>query len=71
MHADDDEWPVRPKPPSTPAHEGVGRVAAMGKVVKQVREGERVGVRWLFQHCVARAAHVAGVPDGLGAVGGR
>ena len=100
VHAADGDWPVRPKPPFTPGHEGIGRLVAMGKGVKQVKEGDRVGVPWLFQacglcdycltsretmcesalyggytanggfaeYCVAPAAYVPRIPDGLGAV---
>ena len=51
VHAADGDWPGRPKPPFTPGHEGIGRVVAMGKGVKQIKEGDLVGVPWLFEAC--------------------
>ena len=51
VHAADGDWPVKPKPPFIPGHEGIGRVVAMGKNVKGVKEGDRVGVPWLFEAC--------------------
>ena len=35
----------------TPGHEGVGHVVAVGSGVKFVREGDRVGVPWLYTAC--------------------
>lgn len=51
LHAADGDWPVKPKPPFIPGHEGVGYVAAVGAGVTHVREGDRVGVPWLFSAC--------------------
>ena len=51
LHAVKGDWPVRPKPPFIPGHEGVGTVAAVGRSVKRVREGDRVGVPWLHSAC--------------------
>jgi propanol-preferring alcohol dehydrogenase len=51
VHAADGDWPVRPKLPFTPGHEGVGRVVAMGKGVRQIEDGDMVGVPWLFEAC--------------------
>ena len=51
LHAADGDWPVRPKPPFIPGHEGVGHVAAVGAGVSQVKEGDRVGVPWLYSAC--------------------
>lgn len=108
VHAVDGDWPGRPKLPFTPGHEGIGRVVAIskdvipiiGEGVKQIQEGDRVGVPWLFQacgmcdyclsgrenmcpsaiyggytangsfaeYCVAPAAYVARIPEGLEAV---
>ncbi len=105
VHAVDGNWPGKPMTPFTPGHEGIGRVVAMGKGVKQilgkgvkqVKEGDLVGVPWLFEacgvcdyclssrenmcpsalyggytanggfaeYCVAPAAYVARIPDGL------
>ena len=100
VHAADGDWPVKPKTPFVPGHEGIGRVIAMGRNVKGVKEGDLVGVPWLFEacglcdycltsretmcesalyggytanggfaeYCVAPAAYVARIPDGLDAV---
>ena len=97
VHAANGDWPVKPKLPFVPGHEGIGRVIALGKNVKGVKEGDMVGVPWLFEacglcdycltsretmcesalyggysanggfaeYCVAPAAYVARIPDGL------
>ena len=105
VHATDGDWPGRPELPFTPGHEGIGRVVSLGKGIKpilgtgikQVQEGDRVGVPWLFgacgfceycltsrenmcpsalyggysasgsfaEYCVAPAAYVARIPEGL------
>ena len=51
LHAADGDWPVKPKPPFIPGHEGVGYVAAVGAGVRHVKEGDRVGVPWLYTAC--------------------
>lgn len=51
LHACEGDWPVKPKLPLIPGHEGVGFVAALGKNVTQVKEGDIVGVPWLFSAC--------------------
>lgn len=51
LHAVEGDWPVKPKLPLVPGHEGVGFVAAVGKGVKNVKEGDRVGVPWLYTAC--------------------
>lgn len=51
LHAADGDWPVKPKPPFIPGHEGVGTVSAVGKGVTAVKEGDRVGVPWLHTAC--------------------
>lgn len=51
LHAAKGDWPVKPKPPFIPGHEGVGTVAALGAGVRSVREGDRVGVPWLHTAC--------------------
>ena len=48
LHAAEGDWPVKPNPPFIPGHEGVGYVAAVGRDVKHVKEGDRVGVPWLL-----------------------
>jgi alcohol dehydrogenase, propanol-preferring len=51
LHAADGDWPVKPTLPFIPGHEGVGYVAAIGVGVKNVKEGDRVGVPWLHTAC--------------------
>jgi alcohol dehydrogenase, propanol-preferring len=51
LHAAEGDWPVKPKPPFIPGHEGAGHVAAVGKGVSHVKEGDRVGVPWLHTAC--------------------
>jgi alcohol dehydrogenase, propanol-preferring len=51
LHAAEGDWPVKPKPPFIPGHEGVGHVSAVGAGVKHVKEGDRVGVPWLYTAC--------------------
>jgi propanol-preferring alcohol dehydrogenase len=50
LHVVDGELP-HPKLPLVPGHEVVGRVAALGRAVAGLREGERVGVPWLGWTC--------------------
>ncbi|CAM5221251.1 alcohol dehydrogenase OS=Bosea thiooxidans OX=53254 GN=ARD30_02465 PE=3 SV=1 [Bosea thiooxidans] len=51
LHAAEGDWPVKPSPPFIPGHEGVGYVSAVGSGVKHVKEGDRVGVPWLYTAC--------------------
>jgi propanol-preferring alcohol dehydrogenase len=51
LHAAQGDWPVKPNPPFIPGHEGVGTVAAVGAGVRHVKEGDRVGVPWLYSAC--------------------
>lgn len=51
LHAACGDWPVKPKPPFIPGHEGVGYVSAVGSGVRHVKEGDRVGVPWLYTAC--------------------
>lgn len=51
LHAARGDWPVKPRPPFIPGHEGVGYVIQVGPGVTHLREGERVGVPWLYTAC--------------------
>ena len=55
LHAAHGDWPMKPNPPFIPGHEGIGRVVAVGAGVDRmkgaVKEGDRVGVPWLFSAC--------------------
>jgi propanol-preferring alcohol dehydrogenase len=51
LHAADGNWPVKPKLPFIPGHEGAGHVAAVGKGVSLLKEGDRVGIPWLHSAC--------------------
>lgn len=51
LHAADGDWPVKPSPPFVPGHEGAGIVAAVGEGVKNVKEGDAVGIAWLHDAC--------------------
>lgn len=51
LHAVDGDWPVKPKMPLIPGHEGVGYVVALGEGVNNVKEGDAVGVPWLYSAC--------------------
>lgn len=51
LHAAEGDWPVKPNPPFIPGHEGVGHVVAVGAGVSHVKEGDRVGVPWLYSAC--------------------
>jgi propanol-preferring alcohol dehydrogenase len=51
LHAANGDWPVKPTLPFIPGHEGVGHVARLGRGVKHLKEGDRVGVPWLHTAC--------------------
>ncbi len=51
LHAAEGDWPVKPPLPFIPGHEGVGYVAAVGSGVTRVKEGDRVGIPWLYTAC--------------------
>ncbi|MEO1986943.1 MAG: alcohol dehydrogenase AdhP [Martelella sp.] len=51
LHAAEGDWPIKPEPPFIPGHEGVGHVVAVGAGVSHVKEGDRVGVPWLYTAC--------------------
>jgi propanol-preferring alcohol dehydrogenase len=51
IHAAHGDWPVKPTPPFTPGHEGVGIVEELGRGVTDVRLGDRVAIPWLGYAC--------------------
>lgn len=51
IHAVHGDWPVKPKVPLIPGHEGVGIVEAAGADAGAVREGDRVALPWLAYAC--------------------
>ncbi|MBC7787082.1 MAG: zinc-dependent alcohol dehydrogenase [Methylophilaceae bacterium] len=51
LHAANGDWAGRPTLPFIPGHEGIGIVVAVGAGVTSVKEGERVGVPWLYSAC--------------------
>ena len=51
IHAAHGDWPVKPKLPLIPGHEGVGRVAALGPAVEELAVGDRVAMPWLGYSC--------------------
>lgn len=51
LHAAHGDWPVKPKLPLIPGHEGVGVVEAVGPGVTSIKVGDRVGIPWLHSAC--------------------
>jgi len=51
LHAASGDWPLKPSLPFIPGHEAIGIVTAAGKGVTIVKEGDRVGVPWLYSAC--------------------
>jgi alcohol dehydrogenase, propanol-preferring len=51
LHAAHGDWPVKPTLPFIPGHEAIGLVVAVGTGVTIVKEGDRVGVPWLYSAC--------------------
>jgi alcohol dehydrogenase, propanol-preferring len=51
LHAANGDWPVKPNLPLIPGHEGLGYVAALGEGVDFIKEGDIVGVPWLYSAC--------------------
>lgn len=51
IHAARGDWPVKPKMPLVPGHEGVGRVVAVGPGDLPVAVGDRVALPWLGFAC--------------------
>jgi propanol-preferring alcohol dehydrogenase len=51
LHAAKGDWPLKPTLPFIPGHEGIGLVVGVGAGVTIVKEGDRVGVPWLYSAC--------------------
>jgi propanol-preferring alcohol dehydrogenase len=51
IHAAHGDWPVKPSPPFTPGHEGVGIVIELAQGVTEVQLGDRVAMPWLGYAC--------------------
>jgi propanol-preferring alcohol dehydrogenase len=66
LHARNGDWPLKPALPFIPGHEAIGRVVGIGPGVTIVKEGDRVGVPWLYsacghcEHCLAAWETVCG-----------
>ena len=66
LHAMRGDWPLKPTLPFVPGHEGIGVVVGVGAGVTIVKEGDRVGVPWLYsacghcEHCLAAWETVCG-----------
>ncbi|RNB90254.1 alcohol dehydrogenase AdhP [Brevibacillus fluminis] len=51
LHAAHGDWPVKPKLPLIPGHEGVGVIESVGPGVTSLKVGDRVGIPWLYSAC--------------------
>jgi alcohol dehydrogenase, propanol-preferring len=51
IHAAHGDWPVKPKLPLIPGHEGVGRIVELGEGVDTLALGDRVALPWLALAC--------------------
>ena len=51
IHAARGDWPVKPKMPLIPGHEGVGEVVEVGSAHSPVQVGDRVALPWLGHAC--------------------
>ncbi|MEO3808939.1 zinc-dependent alcohol dehydrogenase [Sphaerisporangium sp. B11E5] len=51
IHAARGDWPVKPRPPFVPGHEGVGTVERTGDGVPEEWLGTRVAIPWLGSAC--------------------
>lgn len=60
IHAARGEWPVKPKIPLVPGHEGVGVIVGVGPEGDESMVGRRVAMPWLAHACGQCRACVAG-----------
>lgn len=51
IHAARGDWPVKPKMPLVPGHEGVGSIVELGDGVADLAVGDRVALPWLALAC--------------------
>lgn len=51
IHAANGDWPVKPKMPLIPGHEGAGVIEAVGEGVDFLAVGDRVALPWLGKAC--------------------
>jgi propanol-preferring alcohol dehydrogenase len=51
LHAVEGDWTPHPTLPLIPGHEVTGHVAAAGKGVTHFKEGDRIGVPWMYSAC--------------------
>jgi propanol-preferring alcohol dehydrogenase len=51
LHACTGDWPAKPTMPLIPGHEAIGYVVALGRNVKHIKDGDVVGVPWLYSAC--------------------
>ncbi len=51
IHACHGDWPVKPKMPLIPGHEGVGVIVELGANVTHLKKGDRVGIPFLYTAC--------------------
>jgi propanol-preferring alcohol dehydrogenase len=51
IHAANGDWPVKPKMPLVPGHEGVGTIVSMGDGDSPLQVGDRVALPWLGKAC--------------------
>jgi len=51
LHAAKGDWPIKPTLPFIPGHEAIGLVIEVGAGVALVKEGDRIGVPWLYSAC--------------------
>ncbi|KAJ3150718.1 alcohol dehydrogenase [Geranomyces michiganensis] len=53
LHAMSGDWEVKSKMPLIAGHEGAGYIVAVGNDVTTMKDGDRVGVKWLGNTCAA------------------
>ena len=47
------DWPLESKMPLVGGHEGAGIVVARGELVKDIKIGQKVGIKWINGSCLA------------------